>query len=251
MNHIWEGVYSRFADVPVVGDAHNSETWVSKSAGNTSNLLRSLARSSSIPEVPQYQSSLLPLLAAIAAAVRAGTAILDFGGGLGATYLSVVAGMPGGKGLDYHIVETPAICSAGKDLFHSDPKVHFHSTLPAAPKAFDIVHMGSSLQYIDDWRALIAQLASYTPTYILLTDLTAGDIPTFVTAQNYYGAKIPVRFFNINEILYAMAACGFKLIFRSRFKGTYLGKVQQAPQENFPPELRLGDTCSLLFQASA
>jgi putative methyltransferase (TIGR04325 family) len=123
--------------------------------------------------------------------------------------------------------------------------------LPASPETFDIVHLGSSLHYIDNWRSLISQLAGYKPTYFLLTDLTAGDIPTFVTAQNYYGAKIPVRFFNITEVLDAMSASGFKLIFKSRFRGTYLDKVQPVPQENFPQELRLGDTCSILLQAAS
>lgn len=244
---IWEGIYDSFEKVPLSGDGHDGSTWTAKSVEKMHNLQSLAQLKGSIPKVPEYNSTLLPLLAALVLKERGKATILDFGGGLGFTYLAVAAAIPASGKLDYHIVETQNICTAGEKAFARDPCIHFHSSLPTSIEAADIVHLGSSLQYIDDWRGLLKNLAGYSSLYFIFTDLTAGDIPSYVTAQNYYGAKIPARFFNIDEIYDAMGKNGYQQIFRSTFKGTYFGVVQKLPQDNLPERFRLGDTCSLVF----
>ena len=103
---------------------------------------------------------------------------------------------------------------AGARVFQNDERIRFSDTLPRGVEKVDIVHLGSSLQYIEDWRALIGELARYRPHYFLLTDLLAGDIPTYATAQNYYGSKIPCWFFNIQEIISTVAGEGFRALWR-------------------------------------
>src|SRR6185436_6205302 len=110
---------------------------------------------------------------------------------------------------------------------------------------------GSSLHYIDDWKQLVKQLAAYQPKYFMLTDVPAGNMASYVTAQNYYDSKIPARIFNIQEISAELAANSFSLLFHSRFEGTYFGKVQPMPMDNFPEDLRVGDTSSLLYGRDA
>jgi putative methyltransferase (TIGR04325 family) len=246
IKHIWEGIYSGFSEVPVAGGGHEGATWTARSLEKIRGLLL-LRQRGAIPRVPEYNSSLLPLLSAVVLAARGKVTVLDFGGGLGFTYIPVLEALADDPSISYHIVETHSICEAGKEVFADDPRIQFHSTLPASVARVDIVHFGSSLQYIDDWRGLIRDCCGYRPAYLMITDLTAGDIPSYVTAQNYYEAKIPARFFNIDELCDTMRASGFPLIFRSRFKGTYFGKAQELPQENFPERFRLGDTCSLVF----
>jgi hypothetical protein len=52
---------------------------------------------------------------------------------------------------------------------------------------------------------------------------------------------------NVNEIINTMSSRGFKLLFKSTYIATILEEEQELVQNNFPPELRLGCACSLLF----
>ena len=68
--------------------------------------------------------------------------------------------------LNFHIVETPAICQAAAEVFGGDPRIHFH---PRSILAREIRHRASGLlfAYIDDWQSLIRKLATYQPAYFL------------------------------------------------------------------------------------
>ena len=124
--------------------------------------------------------------------------------------------------------------------------IQFHTELPKLDR-IDIVHAGSSLQYIEDWKVMLRKLSNYAPDYMLLEDLYAGDIPTYSTAQYYYGSLIPCWFFNINEIIEQMKSLEYKLQFKSTFVAKILGIEQESPQKNFPKKYRLGHACNLLF----
>ena len=63
------------------------------------------------------------------------------------------------------------------------------------------MHAGSSIQYIPDWKGLLSKFADYRPKFLILEDVPAGKIPTFVTTQNFYGKKVRSRFLNIDELL--------------------------------------------------
>jgi len=247
LNNIWEGVYASFKDVPSSGEKFEGSRWVESSEARVMELLEAAKQQGTIPTAVSYNASLLPFVAAIIGGESGQVTILDFGGGLGLDYLRVVSGMPNPPSVKCHIVENPSICQAGERLFVDDPRVKFHTSIPDDLQTVDIVHLGSSLHYVDEWRIVIQKLTAYRPQYVLFTDLTAGDIPTYVTGQNYYGSKIPCWFFNIHEIVAALSTAGFQLIFKSTYEATILGKRQELPQENFPPELRLERTCSLLF----
>ena len=229
------------------GAGHNGDAWESNSRAKIRSLLDSPRFPGTISALPRFNASLLPLLASIMSEKLGHVRILDFGGGPGVTYVHVAGGISNPEKLDYHIVDTEVICRIGDEVFPGDERVHFHTALPDLAERVDIVHLGSSLQYIDDWKNLLKRLATYQPHYFMLTDVPAGTMASYVTAQNYYGSRIPARIFNFQEIVAEMAANAFSLLFHSKFEGTYFGKVQPMPMDNFPKDLRVGDTCSLLF----
>lgn len=245
--YIWEGVYKNFSEVPVCGEGYEGERWASASLSKITKYLALAKTPGTVSEVVAYNASLLPFLTALVSQQAGKVRILDFGGGLGFTYLPVIHSLTGSASVDYHIVENENICTLGAQVFGNNERIHFHSALTDDLRDMDIVHLGSSLHYVEQWQALIGKLSNLNPKYFLLTDLTAGDFPTYVTAQNYYGSKIPSWFFNITEVIDHMASRGFSLLFRSKHIGTYLGKQQECPQENFPNHLRIGHTCTLLF----
>jgi putative methyltransferase (TIGR04325 family) len=245
--NIWEGIYSSFSQCPKGKEISWSKRWVDQQTEKIKKLKTDIKKSAEY--VIGYKTSLLPVLTAAAGASlnKDKLKILDFGGGLGNTYLLMNSGCIRQLDFEFHIVEGEQICKKGKELFKDDRRIHFYSALPQEIEKFDIIHCCSSLQYIEDWKGLFKSWAAYEPVYILIADLPAGKIPTYATVQNYYESKIPYWFFNIDEIIEAMNAAGYSLIFKSAFNDKRLGIEQPMPQDNFPKEYRLGETCNLLF----
>lgn len=245
---IWEGVYPSFRETPSSGPGFNEDKWIRGSLEKIRAVRRESARKMTVSPVTQYRESLLPFLAAVVFHESGGVRILDFGGGIGFSYYQVLHGLPNAENLEFHVVEIEALCKAGKQYFRNEPRIFFHSFLPQeAETTFDIVHMGSSLHYCEEWEDTLSRLCRYRPRYFLLTDLPAGDIPTFATVQNYYTSKIPVWFFNIDEVIDIMKRRDYHLAFKSAYVATVLGQEREIPQDNFEARYRLGHTCSVLF----
>jgi putative methyltransferase (TIGR04325 family) len=247
---IWEGVYRSFGDAPAAGRGFDGETWVSKSITKLKTVLEEAGESAFLPPPSNYRECLLPLLAALACSEKGNVRVLDFGGGIGFTYYQTARGMKGAGGIEYHIVERESVCSAGKSLFESRESgpSFFKDLSELGPGLYDIVHLGSSIHYVEEWRVMLSRLCALSRMYLLLVDVPAGDIPTFATAQNYYESKIPVWFFNIEEMVQAVSSFGYELIFSSSYHPTLLGTEAKVPMQNFEEKYRLKRMCNLLFK---
>ena len=188
---LWEGVYNSFQDVPVEGLGFAGENWLKNSLNKTSNLRDLAKNNNTVPIVTGFRESILPVTAGLVYSEFGRVRILDFGGGIGFTYYQVAKALLNIKGLEYHVVELEKVCEKGSNFFRDERNIIFHSTMPKYEKGyFDILHIGSSLQYIEHWKEILADLSDYSPRYVLLSNIPAGDIPTFATAQNYHGSKI-------------------------------------------------------------
>ncbi len=249
IEHIWEGIYARFDQCPGFGPGFESDRWVRQETDRMDRLLKAAESNRAVPSVVSYRTNLLPFLAVMCAAnsKKNRTCILDFGGGLGSTYISVMAACANEQVVDYHVVDSKRICQAGKTYFRDNAHLHFYDHLPDEIQAVDIICLSSSIQYVEDWKGLLREITKYDPQYILLADLPAGDIPTYATVQNYYESRIPHWFFNVADVIDTMTSVEFNLLFRTSYDGTYLGKEQAMPQENFPAEYQVGKSCNLLF----
>lgn len=243
---IWEGVYASFQDVPTVGPGFSGEEWIKNSLGKIAALREAAKESGTIPTITKYRESFLPVVAGIVYNEIERVRILDFGGGIGFTFYQVARCLPKTDGFEYHIVEIEEVCEVGRDFFKEETNIFFHKDFPTAIEV-DIIHMGSSLHYIEEWQEVLARLCEYAPKYFLFTDLLAGDIPTYASAQRYYDSKIPVWFFNVNEIIEVMERLDYGLIHKSAYTAIICGVEQGLPQNNFEEKYRLGNTCNLLF----
>ncbi len=246
---IWTEVLESFPEEDPEG-VFDSPAWVDRIAERAQEAVRMLEAGDPIAETAVVHEYPLGVLAAVVAA-DAGRPlrILDFGGGMGATYVQVVASIPAGNGVDFHIVETPGVCRRGREIFGAYHDVHFHEEMPPpAQGRFDIVHCGSAFQYVKDWKGLLGAFAAYGPRYLAFGNLLAGDIKTFVTYQNSYGQKIPVRFLNLREVLKVLAELGYELVYHSLLIQKILGQVQLLPTSHMPPEHRLKYGCNLILE---
>ena len=244
---IWEGVYKNFSEAPQhQADIFNSTTYVDRILPKVEKALVKL-HTENIIDTPLVHDYVLPITAAFAAINKKTLRILDFGGGAGISFIEVIGTLKPCLALQYDIVETPAVCDAVAPLFKHEKRITFLKSLPKPSYRYDLIHIGSALQYIEDWRSLLAQLTVYRSRYILMSDLNAGDIPSYVTIQNYYGARIPVHFWNVKEIGDVMHSLGYRETFRTRFRGTYFGQRQKRPMDAIPKEKRIVDGYHLLY----
>ena len=246
---IWDGIYERFDQVPVLGRGFASDAWLSDMERYTRSAVMAIDNGDAqIPEnVPQYHALLASLVASFESGDGLGESgerpvrVLDFGGGMGIGFANVIRSSAKSK-LDYLVVDNEASCARGRQLLKDFPSVTFTTQLPEDSTPVDIMVLSGVLQFVENYDELLTILARFKPSLWLFTFLPAGDIPTFVSAQrNVPGSILPVWFFNATELVKRLEALGYNLRFKSALDRVF-------DMSNFPPTHRLHRQCNLLFR---
>jgi putative methyltransferase (TIGR04325 family) len=243
---IWSGVYPDFksANKDTSGDGFTGEIYAERSLIAASESLQLLEIGESIPQFQKQRVTHLPPIIALLLANYRKVSILDFGGGLGIGYMSLVESL----GIDisrieYTILEIEEVCDIGMSLLGE--RVKYSTTFPQ--EQFDFVLAASSLQYVQEWRNALREMTLTGAKYILLSDVFAGKINTFVTLQNYYGSKIPHWFLNFEELVQELEQLGYELIMKSSCSGRRLNSIDILPMQNFPLDSQIKESLNLLF----
>jgi putative methyltransferase (TIGR04325 family) len=232
----FSGVYASFTDVPGM----MLETDQAAAA------VRGVARGPSRDEatnLPQLRRahSLMPLVAAMLAggARKEPLNILDFGGAAGVDFANLLAAVDPGVDLRYVVVDFPKVCAVGRDHWRDDKRISFSDALPQAAQ-FNLVYSWSSIQYVPDPLALLAQFASYRPSAILLagSPFTSGD--AFVRAQVNQSVPFPQWVLSLPKVEQRMRECGYDMAFHVAGEDDY-------NVDNYPPRYRVPNSASLLF----
>lgn len=247
---VWEGVFTSFQDAReqypenTCRDIFASRRWRDSAEARTLKT-RELGAGNGLSD--HRDRTCLPRIASRIAKENGRVRILDFGGGAGASVSQTIAAVPAGVEVQMTIVDNAELCALGRGLFSGDERVIFSETLPQNHTDFDIVHCESSLQYIDDWRQILEKLADYKASYILVCELLAGKIPSFVSLQDYYGDFVPVRFWNVCEFVATLEELGYEMCEKTEFQLTVRGVSAPLPMHNFAEEYRLEQCCDILF----
>lgn len=239
---IWSGVYPDLESVPRSGEGFDGETWLKGMTDATSAAISAAGRADPLPTgVPTFRA-MLGMLVSIIGRSKDSIRILDFGGGMGIAFANLMSTTPHVKSISCVVVDNPESCRRGEMLFRGDPRVQFSSTLPQDLQGFDVCFLGSVLQYISDYRGLLARLAAGHPEYVFLAFTPVGNVPTFATAQrNVVDSIIPIWFFNLAELTRELDGLGYELLFQSAFcERTF-------DMSNFPETHRLKHMSTLLF----
>ena len=236
MRPTYSGVYASFDDVAKVGGGYEDDEWPLTSA-QYSRWAIAKNESGFIPAAVSNETALLPLLISVSRATR----ILDFGGATGFSYIAAKYGAM--RGINrYVIVDHPKVCALGRELFKDDLRVEFFERIPQ--EQFDLVLIGSALQYVSDYKGLLKTLTDLKPRWFLFTKLPAGENVTFVSAQvNLPGMRFTSWLFNARELVSEMESLNYKLIFRSANEGS-------VNQEELESKYQIGRFCNLLFEAT-
>ena len=110
-----------------------------------------------------------------------------------------------------------------------------------------MVHTSSAIQYLENWKDILLKFSKYKPEYISLSDVFAGDIPTFVTLQKYYESLIPHWFLNLDELITVFEGLGYELVMNCYANIRRLNTYDILNMNNFPEEYRINHTLNLLF----
>jgi len=239
---IWSGVYNTFAEAGGDDGVFEDTKWLKKQTVEANHALERSRSAGAMPEIAQTTDYALPVVAAVIAQPHQTLKILDFGGGMASSFLPLVAMLPTNQALKFVVVENKALSDEGEKLFKNEKRLYFCTEIPIDEK-FHVIHAGSSFHYVADWIALLRLFAQMRPQYLIFADLPAGDIDTFVTIQNYYGKKIPVRFWNLVEFIRRVEELDFKLVMKARYYSYYI-----AAMDGFDQKHRLNYFTQLIFK---
>lgn len=183
-------------------------------------------------DVDSYDLAFLGIVAAVAEKRAGPVRILDFGGGIGFSYLALKNGV---RDVAYHldVVETPLNCQRGRALFSQAGNLGFFTEIPSGP--YDIILSSSTLQYVPEWKGVLGALAATGAAHMVLTRLPTTEGPSFVAQQNLtmtggphkgrFIGSILHAFFNRGEVAAVMGDLGFSVeldLFYSDY-GHYFG----------------------------
>ncbi len=247
--NVWEGVYGCWEEAPGDNDAFDDKVWLGKVTQRAQDAIAGFRSSATVFPATRIRDYILPVAASmLRSSIEGDLRILDFGGGMAASFFPLISSLSDSESVEFHVIEGKEICIKSHEILSDFKNLHFHQQLPEISAPVHIVHAGSSIQYVEDWKKLLATFIKYNPQLLVLEDLMAGDVKTFVTLQNYYGKKIRSWFLNINEIIETVDQLGYKLIYRAQFTHDILGKTGPLPMENFEPSYRLNYGSHLMFE---
>ena len=186
-HHGWKSVaYNSYDELPKNVQSLDNKMWTQKQIGRLKNIEEEL-------DTIKDRNTLL--IEYVNRFDKNNISILDYGGGIGLSYFSLLPHTD--KTVEYSIVEVPSICDAGKN---ADVPIKFYQHIPK--KEFDIVYIRTALQYSKNWKKTLSDLAKCNPKYIILAfaHLTTGDTPTYLTLQMWGDYLIPYWFINDQEL---------------------------------------------------
>ncbi len=219
----WRGVYQRVEDVPV-RRGYEADLWLRGTRQFLENAVRGGSRL-------EGDRALLGVLVASHGITR----ILDYGGGMGIDY-ALLRNTIGP--VRYTVVDLPAVIAIGRELL---PEVCFRPDLPEHSEV-ELVYVRAALQAVPDPFGALRKLLSYRAKHVLLLDVPAGDIPTFVSAQlNVPGSVLTHWFFNLRELTSLAREAGYDVALCTP-------AARRRVRLDAPPQYQLAHSVNLLLR---
>jgi len=155
---------------------------------------------------------------ALAARGRERLSVLDWGGGFGHYHALARSVLPD-LGLEWHVKETPPVAARGREL---NPEATFHDDDSALERRYDLVVASSSIQYAEDWRALLERLAGAAEPWLYVARVpVAMRAPSFVVIQRPYVHGYDTEYLgwvlNRDELLAAAPPLAREFLLDARF----------------------------------
>lgn len=139
--------------------------------------------------------------------------VIDFGGGLGGTYINNRHILP--SSLSYIVVEQPNFVKSGSLLSAKyDLPITFLETIDSISAIPKLVILSGVLQYIPDAFDVISRIIAISPDYIIIDRTSVGDSSMWSLQQHSTYYKIPLAYphrpINLQTLFASLS--GYKLI---------------------------------------
>jgi len=240
----FKGVYKKLSDVPVINDGYHNDGWLKTIFNDVIIKLNTIKKTRFILPAEQRNNvtNLLPLLVSTLAQPNNKVSILDFGGGMGAGYLDCLKCL---SNIEYifHVIDTAPNNEYANKIYQTDSNIKFYDIdIPDDLPKINIINLGSSLQYVDDYNSTLKDLIRINSEYIFFSDTFMGEMSTFATMQvNMKGKGIPCWIFNYQEIIDFFQNNKYELVYKSSNYQPF------HDLSNFPSGFKLKDSYNLLF----
>lgn len=113
-------------------------------------------------------------------------------------------------------------------------------------KKYDYLHISDSLQYVIDWKNFLKKINKKNHKFVILNNIPAGNIKSYITKQRFYGKEIPNTFFSDKEIVKLLF--NYELVFSSLYLNKIHGEYRSYPQDNFKKKDRIDYPKTFIFK---
>lgn len=247
---LWKGVYRSFEEAGGDYDAFETEIWINNQKNKVKREYEGLEKPQQITKGATARDYPLPLIVSMLLTQQEKVSVLDFGGGMGAQYLELISKLPNAKdSVNFLVVDGGKTLENIPEEMRAYANLSFYESLESLNDEVDILHIGSTLQYIEDWKGLLTFLIKkFNPNYFVFSDLLAGDIPTFVSHQIFYNKRIPHLFLNLEEFIgFFTEELGFQLSYKAKYIHPILNQEKIFPNYALPEKYRIDRTMNMYF----
>lgn len=144
---------------------------------------------------------------ALCARRKSSLRILDYGSNLGYFCWAAQALLPG-VALDYHCRDLPDIVREGRKF---TPQATWHADDSCLDQQYDLLVFSSVLQYVKDWRQLVARAGKSADPYVFVAQTPVVErVPSFVSIQRQEGTAVLYQAINKSELKKAFSDAGLQ-----------------------------------------
>lgn len=206
----FEGVYQSFNDL--LSDTKGSPSYYWPGIFERDFEAQKIRMAAGSPFIGNYRTNFLSTVLALFAGEK--VRVLDVGGGLNNVYEYLKYSLD--KKVQVTVFDQLPIVESGIRLYEDDFGIQFVANFPEAKNIFDVVYLGSSIQYFPDFRRIIKHITRLKPELIVITDSSFGVSETFACKQvNMPGGVIPYLVINKEEFELLVNNYGYECVCRS------------------------------------
>ena len=181
--------------------------------------------------------------------------VLDFGAGVGNTYIKFRKKGFQKKNILYSIFDqNKDLTKNAKKMIKKNFKNIKNLNIIYDFKSItchDAIHFGSMFEYVEDYKELIKKILDKMktkPEYIFISDLFGTNQKDFYLIANYYGHKYFVKFHNLKNLISHFKKLNYRLIYKNPHLPNIKGKFQFFDMSNLQKKFQISHTRNLFFQ---
>lgn len=238
---IWNGVFKNFKDTGIDYIGFHDPIWFKKQIEEINQKYFKNSRNENLDNDYSIDYFLIALLS-----VKKQINVCDFGGAMGQVFLRIKNKVSINYNVRFDVIESIETINYLPQSLKEIEGLSFYTEFQF--KDYDILHLGSVIQYIENIDDFFKKISLINSEYILINDLLAGDIPTYTTIQNYYNNPIPVTWYNFDFINSELEKFNYELISKSKYKVKILGEENLRNLTSVPEEYRIDHSLNLIYK---